>query len=452
MAATGLDAGHGPKSPQSRSALTTTSSATGSTNSRPAFSPSTSPTSSTETSPYHTHRQNHNSSKLPAFRFADLHNKQQSLSLPSPQQKHQALSSPATPRSPIQSTPIIDNGQKQPSGDDGSDCSHHNNSPPLEDSPRQHAIGSSTPRLTTHQAQPLHHHQKDQQQSYPRDRHDRPFLTTRDSSSTAKQSDSSHPRSRASTFQATTPAASTGTPALRPASLPDSPAYPPTPSTASNAGARSQYRRAPASRGSNGTDNTPDAPILTSRRQDSIESTGDNPTKEWAQGQRELLLPKSLQNTSSADDKRQSTRSRPPVSFRKPSSTNTGSIRVAPIRSFRSSGSRRSFGLDMSSSPIHAGDSSGDDYSHQDSNHRDRTLQALEGRSDEDMAQTARTPGLSRYSSTEGDDTTGDVFMKIARQEAPRNGNGGNASADQGTAVVSRFPAPAHDFVLHVSC
>ncbi|KAK1703829.1 hypothetical protein BDP67DRAFT_419511 [Colletotrichum lupini] len=80
----------------------------------------------------------------------------------------------------------------------------------------------------------------------------------------------------------------------------------------------------------------------------------------------------------------------------------------------------------------------GDEYA--DSNQRDRTLRALEGRRDDDYSQM--TPPLS----ADADDTTGDVFMKIARQEPTRRGSKEVAPAEQPSAIVSL--AIFHGFAL----
>ncbi|KAJ0158515.1 hypothetical protein CTA2_11436, partial [Colletotrichum tanaceti] len=106
--------------------------------------------------------------------------------------------------------------------------------------------------------------------------------------------------------------------------------------------------------------------------------------------------------------------------------TPTASVRVAPIRSFRSSGSRRSLGLDSSTSTMRSFDF-GDDLA--DFNQRDRTLRALEGRRDDDYSQ------MTHPLSADADDTTGDVFMKIARQEPTRRGSGDVAPAEQPSAI-----------------
>ncbi|KAJ0286454.1 hypothetical protein CBS470a_005840 [Colletotrichum nupharicola] len=78
----------------------------------------------------------------------------------------------------------------------------------------------------------------------------------------------------------------------------------------------------------------------------------------------------------------------------------------------------------------------GDEFA--DSNQRDRTLRALEGRIDDDFRRM--TPPHSA-SQADADDTTGDVFMKIARQEPTRRGSGDVAPAEESSAIarVTRF-------------
>jgi hypothetical protein len=161
--------------------------------------------------------------------------------------------------------------------------------------------------------------------------------------------------------------------------------------------------------------------------------TADKTTKEWAQGQRELLLPKTLQQ-SPTDEKRNSISSRPPVSFRPLSTIITSTpVRVPPIRGFRSSGSRRSLILDMNTRPLQNFDF-GDDVD--DSNQRDRTLRALEGRPDDDLGQIT-PPDSAAHDATDGDDT-GDLFLKIAREESSRRApNDGSAVVEDQGAIVS---------------
>ncbi|ROT35727.1 hypothetical protein SODALDRAFT_352639 [Sodiomyces alkalinus F11] len=263
------------------------------------------------------------------------------------------------------------------------------------------------------------------------------------------------PPSRASTSDTSstrpTPAAESKFAAVtttRPASFPDSPVVGVSRSHAAHksldgespsTGTKPQYRRTPGTFGSH--------------RIEAVQATrlsaGEHKTKEWTQGQRELILPKSLQHQSPTDERRQPVRSRPPLSFRPPgASVPTGSVRVAPIRSFRSSGSRRSSSFEMISPSIHAGDSSGDDYSYADFNQRDRTLRALEGRPDDDVSQRSPPDSAKRDTSMDGDDTSGDVFMKIAREEAPRRrtdrGFASRGSAADDAPAISRITQSSH--------
>ncbi|KAM0531799.1 hypothetical protein ACHAPP_007633 [Verticillium nonalfalfae] len=94
----------------------------------------------------------------------------------------------------------------------------------------------------------------------------------------------------------------------------------------------------------------------------------------------------------------------------------------------------------MNSPSTHAGDSSGDDYSYTDSNQRDRTLRALEGRPDDEMIHDTTPPDSARRDRlVDGDDTTGDVFMKIAREEPRRRAADETSSAeDPRTVETSR--------------
>ncbi|RBQ80070.1 hypothetical protein VDGD_06498 [Verticillium dahliae] len=540
----------------------------------PSTSPSTSPPASlhpsnppsSSRSHLHVHRQSHNSSKLPAFRFADRDlNKQQSLPLPTlphPSEQSHLSSAPVSPNSgvidldaPPSGIYLADNMSRgastgsrrssrssNSSSNSSSSSSHSASQPPNpmhvsgvasaglrnhpprttskstrssrhsgRDSPdsgggapagvQDHSqspreienttrIGTSNsiPRMTTHHAQSSqqHHNQHQNQQQPAQDTRQtstsyppRTRFSKRDSIPEDHELSPprTRPRSRASTLQtspqptfATTPATSSST---RPSSLPHSPAAAAlgsrehaSPDVAGaaetpSAGAKTQHRRAPASNTSNGLDSPAGhSPSLnTHHRLQSIDTahstqlSGAGPehtTKEWAQGQRELLLPKTLQSTTSTEEKRQTVRSRPPLSFRAPSNT-SASVRVAPIRSFRSSGSRRSFGLDMNSPSTHAGDSSGDDYSYTDSNQRDRTLRALEGRPDDEMTHDTTPPDSARRDHlVDGDDTTGDVFMKIAREEPRRRAADENSSAED-PRTVTRVTRSSHRRPLSVA-
>ncbi|KAJ6446407.1 LPXTG-motif cell wall anchor domain-containingprotein [Purpureocillium lavendulum] len=135
------------------------------------------------------------------------------------------------------------------------------------------------------------------------------------------------------------------------------------------------------------------------------------------QGHRELLLPKRLSQSSSSDESRHSSSHRPPISYKPPTSTTAAQsgastpVRVPPIRGFRSSGSRKSLALDMNFRPraYDLGDDSRGTI--------DNTLRALEGRySDDSRRSSTLSPGRQNGSPSTFDDT-GDVFLRIARDE-----------------------------------
>ncbi|KAM4054709.1 LPXTG-motif cell wall anchor domain protein [Hirsutella rhossiliensis] len=155
-----------------------------------------------------------------------------------------------------------------------------------------------------------------------------------------------------------------------------------------------------------------------------------------ARGQRELILPKRLSQSSSSDESRHSSPCRPPVSY-KLSATNSSSarrgastpVRVPPIRAFRSSSSRRSFPLDNC-------------RPRPDGMADDRTLRALEGRYDDNALHVSATGPNLRQQGPSGDDT-GDVFLRIAREE-PARGAADDANADtkQNSFVAFQDPNP----------
>ncbi|EXA50097.1 hypothetical protein FOVG_02943 [Fusarium oxysporum f. sp. pisi HDV247] len=238
----------------------------------------------------------------------------------------------------------------------------------------------------------------------------------------------------------------------RPASFdahaPDAISPHPAPSTS-----KSRTRRPLVSRRSTaGTSFTGPPPSLNSERLQAIEaaqegqstwpSSSDNSPQQSPSGQRELILPKTLSRTNS-DERRASASHRPPVSYRPPLTSNSSTesspstaVRVPPIRSFRSSGSRKSLTLDMNSRPrFH---DSGDEV--EDTNH-DRTLRALEGRGNDDALRSAPLTS-SRRGAFDNEDT-GDVFLKIAREEASQRQTDEQPQEDT-RSVVSRATRFTH--------
>lgn len=163
-------------------------------------------------------------------------------------------------------------------------------------------------------------------------------------------------------------------------------------------------------------------------------------TKQWAYDQRERGLPRAITGFLSDDDKkiprRKSTTSRPPSSYKPPPlAASVPPGHIPPIRSFRSSGSRKSSLPDMNNSTARYYDD-GEDY--RDLNQRDRSLRALEG---------ARTPPDAEDEVTESENNTADIFMRIAREDSSslvprRSAEGGAQGEPDGTVVSFCVPCP----------
>ncbi|KAI0010137.1 hypothetical protein F4779DRAFT_323496 [Xylariaceae sp. FL0662B] len=371
-------------------------------NSTPSASTATTTTTTTtptttanSTAILHTHRQNHNSSKLPAFRFADLQKESLALPLPSLLHNHNFPPSPVSPDLDQHRETQSNAPQETPQHEHEhehkiTNNSNQNNSPPPQEPEEPVSPKTSSPvrsRASTFQTQT----------------HPAPVPVPATSSTNVKRSASLDCSTAVTTRVANS---APNTPILKS----------PLDSTETIVAVRPQHRRAPLSANSIG-----------------IESSRGG---EITQGQRELLLPKSIQKTAS-DDRRSSVTRRPPVSYKPPVSSNGsgGSASIPPIRAFRSSGERRSLVLDMNTRSMRAYDV-GDDYG--DSNHRDRTLRALEGRRSGDASHMI-TPPDSAGERPDGDDS-GDLFLKIAREDpsrrvADRNG----AYGETQSAIVSQL-------------
>lgn len=208
------------------------------------------------------------------------------------------------------------------------------------------------------------------------------------------------------------------------------------PSSASSGTVSFKYltRRGPASCSSNGV-STSDGPpsALSSHRLQAIQAVQavtqfapqPQPAVETSiaedsrQGQLELLLPKRLSQSSSSDESPYSPSHRPPISYRSASKRQSIQIsnltpgRVPPIRSFRSSGSRKSLTKDMNFAPRPC--DVGDSFAHSP---QEQSQSALEGR----YAQPAAPP--SNIGDSDRCDDTGDVFLRIAREEPIRHMKG----------------------------
>ncbi|KAI0419940.1 hypothetical protein F5X98DRAFT_48424 [Xylaria grammica] len=339
----------------------------------------------------HAHRQNHNSSKLPAFRFADL-NKESAVP-PLFQHQHRGRV-PPSPVSP-------DSGQRP-----GTEPNTVNQFPPLR-----------VPESETAQSRNPNH----------------------DVVSPVAPSEQLDPvRSRASTFQpepASSPATISSTHVQRPTSLDNVNTVSNTTGVGSSSESTQTVTRVLKRR-------APPSPIIPAEQDTDVVfggSPADTTKRERLSGQRELLLPKTLQKTVS-NDRRASISRKPPVSY-KPRANTSGSAvttSIPPIRSFRSSGERRNVAFDMNVKSSRNYDD-GDDFG--DSNHRDRTLRALEGRRGDEAMQW--TPPDSTGERPDGDDT-GDLFLRIAREDSgQRNTDSGRTYHADNSNAISRIARSA---------
>lgn len=351
----------------------------------------------------HSHRQSHNQSKLPAFRFGNRLHGAASVSSPS-----------LVPRGPP--SPVSPNPNPDPTAD-----SHK---PLVSDTVISPA--SSSTRLDTHRSRVL------------------PASPLTDDSAVAFSPSSHSPnepvakvdlKSDAQPSVSATSAAGDSSRAKRPASLPDSstPAQQPAPSITSRERTW-QSRRGPTSRSSSDSAISEGGYLTSRSRQRILAATTDKSTKEGASGRRELLLPKTLSQTTTHDGRRDSASNRPPVSYKPPSggsatqSVPTTPVRVPPIRGFRSSISRKSLNLDMNFSRPFDAAGEVEDPTH------DHTLRALEGRRESDGQMTLSPAG---YAPDGGADDEGDMFLRIARQESASRAKDAQDFEDSQSSVVS---------------
>jgi hypothetical protein len=159
----------------------------------------------------------------------------------------------------------------------------------------------------------------------------------------------------------------------------------------------------------------------------------DEVAEDSAPGQRQLFLPKAVQAQATALDERR--KARPPVSYRPPNTPITpiasGRAVIPPIRSFRASVARKSLILDMNARTFRFGDDGGE--GDEDVNQRDRTLRALEGAEGEDNLRL--TPPDSAGASPEKENTA-ELFLRLAQEDRPQPDSEGALPAEP-SAVVS---------------
>lgn len=170
-------------------------------------------------------------------------------------------------------------------------------------------------------------------------------------------------------------------------------------------------------------------------------------TDEWAPRQREIILSKLVdlshfnENTKTFP-RRTSSASRPPTSYKPLPSGYATSGRIPPIRSFRSSGSRKSYPPDMNNSSLRYYDD-GDEGQGQDQNPRDRSLRALEGRYTNDRSRDNTHPDLDD-DVADSENNTADIFLNIAREDSstftPRRQTDRGSDDEQSTVVSPICP------------
>ncbi|RYP36825.1 hypothetical protein DL767_003215 [Monosporascus sp. MG133] len=353
----------------------------------------------------HSHRQTNNPSKLPAFRFADLN------------------------KEPLVLPALLQSQNNSNSNDDGRIPSSR-----VSPDPDQQFRHAQSITLTTRPGYKDHNNTRrvSPEQSPTRFR----TLTFQNSpaalpSSAATTSSESADVKRSISLDSPIPAAASGDTSVKPKE---------TDATETVVASRPRKRLASASGGPDAFDDSAvHPPALKTKRlvaAGGVQSAPPSPTyaKAPSQDRGELKLPKSIPTTNSGDGRNPVVK-RPPISYKPPPSARSSSGRIPsnpPIRGLRTSGSRPSLNLDMkrSSRAYEVGDNYGD------SSPRDRTLRALEGRQ-EDYTQRAPQADL---------DDSGDVFLKIAREDQSRHGVGedGEYSDDQtAPSIDSRSAVPA---------
>ncbi|KAI0857243.1 hypothetical protein F4860DRAFT_490415, partial [Xylaria cubensis] len=381
-----------PQSARAQFLVSLSSSSTTPPNFNSRSSPSAPSSPPSKHSILHAHRQNHNSSKLPAFRFTDLNK--------------ESIAPPSLLQHPYQHAP-----------------QHHHHIPPSPVSPDLDQLETQPTAVIQIPPPPV-----------PKTETTQNHKATHDIVSPIAPSEPLDSiRSRASTFQPASasdplPATASSTHVKQSVSLDTTSAAPNTSGVKTPSGSTETIvpvpqRRAPA---------VPNTPLEQGTDAASSGPPAEATTREESSGQRELLLLKTLQRTAS-NDRRASVARKPPVSFKPRTKTSVSgtTASIPPIRSFRSSGERRSLVLDMNVRSARAYDG-GDDYA--DGNHRDRTLRALEGKRGDEVMQW--TPPDSATERPDGDDS-GDLFLKIAREDSSqRISDGGRVYADNPNAIT----------------
>lgn len=402
----------------------------------------------------HAHRVNHNSSKLPAFRLSDR--ARSSLPLPGLLQRDRQDSKQHPPSSAgLSESPQHQDGRQKVTNP----VPEPENRPDTNATAAAAAAADDTTDAHHHQHQQNHHlhrpvtvsvsasapepHSPSNQQLHPSTPQSHSPVTPRTKHSPA--------RSRASTYQtASTSAPFTPTAAKRPASFP----------VDNSPGDALVFQSPTDDSPSFWTPETrpPTQPVDVTPSSNSAASphtthhslglrTPESTTKKWAQGQRALKSPAAVNcdNLHDSQAERRTSTSRPPVSYKPIRSASTPSRPVIPpIRSFRSSGSRKSLQLDMNHSSYRSYD---DGHDFRDSSHRDQSLRALEGRnSGEWTRDMSAADGDDEVTATIESESTADIFMRMAHEDpsssSSRPRTDGRDEDDRASTVVST-PLPS---------
>ncbi|KAI2637362.1 hypothetical protein GGS21DRAFT_474285 [Xylaria nigripes] len=187
----------------------------------------------------------------------------------------------------------------------------------------------------------------------------------------------------------------------------------------------------------------PTSPLIPLGQDTTAASSGlptDLISRKKTPGQRGYLLSRDSTHRTAPNDKRVSVQSKPPLSY-KPSAHFNGSSPssyIPPIRSYRSPGERRSLVLDMNVGSARNHDTA---ENHSDQDHRNRTLRALEGRRESEAMQWTSLD--SARDRPDGEDS-GDLFLKIAREDSSqqRTATNGRTYADSPN-IISRVARTA---------
>lgn len=395
----------------------------------------------------HAHRVNHNSSKLPAFRLSDR--TRSSLPLPGLLQRDSKQHPPSS--AGLLGSPLHQDDRQKVT----------NPAPEPENRPGTNAAADDTAA----DAQHFQHHQDHQldcpvtvpastSEPHTPSNQRLPPSTPQPHSPVTSRQKNSPARSRASTYQtASTSAPFTPIAAKRPASFPvdnspgDALAFQ-SPTDGSPSFWTPETRPPTQPVEVTPSSNSATSPHTTHHSQGL--RTPETTTKKWAQGQRALKSPAAVNGDNPHDSQaeRRASTSRPPVSYKPPRSSSTpGRPVIPPIRSFRSSGSRKSLQLDMNNSSYRSYD---DGHDSRDSNHRDQSLRALEGRdSGEWQRDMSSADADDEVTATIESESTADIFMRIAHEDPPasssRPRNDGRDEDDRASTVVST-PLPSFDF------